>query len=686
MKRHLISIAAVLSVTACTSTEIQQSSAPAAQASMSQSGITTGNFDNKVRAQDDFYRHVNGKWLDTVEIPADRARWGSFVEIYDDTQKQLRQLIEAASKDPERRPGTEAQKIGDLYSSFMDEARLEQLDLKPLQQEFARIDALTDRRQIAGLIAHFSAIGVTTPYVPYVHQDNKDSTRYVVDLYQYGLGLPDRDYYLKKDDKKLNEALHEYQAHVEKMMGMLGDKDAAREAENIVALETALAKVQWTKVENRDPVKTYNKVMFNDLAALAPGYDWDTFLSEAGISGKTDYLIVSQPSYIKGFNKVLQDTPLPVWKSYFRWHLLSDYASYLSKRFVDEDFAFYGTTLRGVPEIEPRWKRGVRTVESSIGEGLGKLYVAKYFPPSSKQRIEKLVGNLLEAYRRSIETLDWMSAATKRQAQAKLAKFTPKIGYPNKWRDYTKMAITPDDLVGNVMRAQRFEFQREVNKLGKPIDREEWEMTPQTVNAYYNPEKNEIVFPAAILHPPFFDPQADDAVNYGSIGAVIGHEISHGFDDSGSKYDGDGNLHDWWTKQDHEKFKARTSVLIAQYNAYEPVKGYHVNGELTLGENIADNSGLAIAYKAYELSLKGKKPPVIDGMTGEQRFYLGWAQVWRGKLRQNEQIRLLKIDPHSPLSARVNATLKNQPAFFSAFDIRAGDGMWLAPEQRVTIW
>ena len=653
---------------------------------MSQSGITTGNFDNKVRAQDDFYRHVNGKWLDTVEIPADRARWGSFVEIYDDTQKQLRQLIEAASKDPERRPGTEAQKIGDLYSSFMDEARLEQLDLKPLQQEFARIDALTDRRQIAGLIAHFSAIGVTTPYVPYVHQDNKDSTRYVVDLYQYGLGLPDRDYYLKKDDKKLNEALHEYQAHVEKMMGMLGDKDAAREAENIVALETALAKVQWTKVENRDPVKTYNKVMFNDLAALAPGYDWDTFLSEAGISGKTDYLIVSQPSYIKGFNKVLQDTPLPVWKSYFRWHLLSDYASYLSKRFVDEDFAFYGTTLRGVPEIEPRWKRGVRTVESSIGEGLGKLYVAKYFPPSSKQRMEKLVGNLLEAYRRSIETLDWMSAATKRQAQAKLAKFTPKIGYPNKWRDYTKMAITPDDLVGNVMRAQRFEFQREVNKLGKPIDREEWEMTPQTVNAYYNPEKNEIVFPAAILHPPFFDPQADDAVNYGSIGAVIGHEISHGFDDSGSKYDGDGNLHDWWTKQDHEKFKARTSVLIAQYNAYEPVKGYHVNGELTLGENIADNSGLAIAYKAYELSLKGKKPPVIDGMTGEQRFYLGWAQVWRGKLRQNEQIRLLKIDPHSPLSARVNATLKNQPAFFSAFDIRAGDGMWLAPEQRVTIW
>lgn len=685
MKQHLIYAVIIFTLAACTKPELQNISAGTSSSSL-KSGIATQYFEKNVRVQDDFYRHVNGKWLDTAVIPADRARWGSFDKLRDDAQMELRQLIETVARDPNRREGTEAQKIGDLYNSFMDEASLDQLDLTPLQGEYARINAITDKQQIPALIAHLASIGVNTPYVPYVHQDNRDSTRYVVDLYQDGLGLPDRDYYLKTDDKKLSDALHKYQTHITTMLGMAGDREAKNEAVTIVALETALAKVQWTKVENRDPVKLYNKVALNDLPALAPGYNWKAYLSEADIAGKTDYLIVSQPSYITGFNKALQDTPLPVWKAYFRWHLLSDYAPYLSKRFVDENFAFNGTVLRGVPENEPRWKRGVRVVEQSIGEGLGKLYVARYFPPSSKKRMEELVGNLLKAYRQSIDTLDWMSPATKKQAQAKLAKFTPKIGYPNKWRDYSRLSISPSDLVGNIMRAQSFEYQRNINKLGKPIDREEWEMTPQTVNAYYNPEKNEIVFPAAILQPPFFNARADDAVNYGGIGAVIGHEISHGFDDQGSQYDGDGNLNNWWTKEDHEKFKARTRVLIAQYNAYEPVPGYHVNGELTLGENIADNSGLAIAFKAYKLSLNGQEAPVIDGLTGEQRLFMGWAQVWRGKIRQNEQIRLLKVDPHSPVSVRGTAPVKNQSAFFAAFNVKPGDGMWVPPEKRVTIW
>jgi len=686
MNRYLISCMIILMIASCTKPENQHMSSMSAATPALQSGIETQYFDQNVRAQDDFYRHVNGKWLDTTEIPADKARWGSFNKLDDDAQEALRLLIEETSRDPNRRPGSEAQKIGDLYNSFMDEARLEQLGLQPLQAEFARIDALSDKQQIPALIAHLAAISVTTPYVPYVHQDNRDSTRYIVDLYQQGLGLPDRDYYLKPDDEKLSDTLHKYQTHIATMLGMAGDHDAADAAGAIVKLEGALAQVQWTKVENRDPVKTYNKVTLQDLPALAPGYNWKAFLDEGGISGKADYLIISQPSYITGFNKLLQDTPLAAWKSYFRWHLLSSYAPYLSKRFVDEDFAFNSTVISGIPENKPRWKRGVETVEQSIGEGLGKLYVAKYFPASSKARMEQLVGNLLAAYRQSINSLEWMSPETRQQAQAKLAKFTPKIGYPNKWRDYSKLSIVAGDLVGNVMHAQAFEYQRNINKLGQPIDKEEWDMTPQTVNAYYNPEKNEIVFPAAILQPPFFNALADDAVNYGGIGAVIGHEISHGFDDQGSQYNGDGNLNDWWTANDHDKFKERTQKLINQYAAYEPVPGYHVNGELTLGENIADNSGLAIAYKAYSLSLKGKPAPVIDGLTGPQRLFMGWAQVWRGKVRENEQIRRVKVDPHSPPTVRGTAPLENQTAFFEAFNIKSGDKMWVAPEQRVTIW
>ncbi|WP_198119049.1 M13 family metallopeptidase [Massilia rhizosphaerae] len=648
-------------------------------------GIATEYIDPSVRPQDDFYDYLNGKWMKTVEIPADKSSWGSFAKLRDDTLPQLRGIIEkSAAGKPAK--GTDAQRIGDYYASFMDEAKLEQLGITPLNGELAKIAALKDKSELPALLAHLARIGVNVPYDFGIHQDNKDSTKYVADIYQSGLGMPDRDYYLKADDAKLADAKAKYLTHVEKVLAMAGDKNAGADAKAIVDFETEIAKVQWTKVELRDPVKAYNKVALADMAKVAPDYDWSSYLQATGIAGKTTYVIVSQPTYLKGFAEISNKTPLDTWKAYLTMHLVDAYANYLNKAFVDERFDFYGKTLSGVKEMEPRWKRGVGAIERSQGEALGKLYVAQYFPPERKARMEALVKNLLAAYKQSIDKLDWMSPATKKEAQAKLAKFTPKIGYPNKWKDYSALVVKRDDLVGNVMRSRDVEYNRELNKLGKPIDREEWGMTPQTINAYYNPEMNEIVFPAAILQPPFFDAKADDAVNYGGIGAVIGHEISHGFDDQGAQYDGDGNLRDWWTAEDHKNFKAKTQMLVNQYNQFEPLPGYHVNGELTLGENIADNSGLAIAYKAYKISLKGKKAPVIDGLTGEQRLYMGWAQVWRMKMREQQQIVQVKVDPHSPGQFRANGTLRNQPGFYDAFKVKQGDKMYLAPQDRVIIW
>ena len=661
-----------------------QSTPPNAPTTALSSGIELQNLDATARPQDDFYHYVNGNWLKRTEIPADKARWGSFSQLDEEAQEALRGIIESAARQ-ENAPGSEAQKIGDLYKSFMDEARVEQLGLKPLDKTFARIAALKDKKEIAALIGELDPIA-NVPLNANVHQDNKDSTRYIVQIDQAGLGLPDRDYYLKADDAKLKDTLAQYRAHIEKMLTLAGDANAAAEAEAILKLETALAQAQWPKVELRDPQKAYNKYELVKLDGLAPGYDWKGYLAAGGIEGKVDSLIIGQPSYVTAFNKVLEEAPLAAWKSYLRWRVLSAFAPVLSKAFVDEGFAFNGTVVSGVPELEPRWKRGVSLVKGSIGEGLGKLYVARYFPPEHKARMEALVGNLLKAYAQSIDTLDWMSPETRREARAKLAKFTPKIGYPKKWRDYSSLTIAADDLVGNAQRAAAFEHQRQINKLGKPIDRDEWGMTPQTVNAYYNPELNEIVFPAAILQPPFFNANADDAVNYGGIGGVIGHEISHGFDDQGSQYDGDGNLRDWWTQQDHEKFAAKTQALIAQYSAQEPLPGYHVNGALTLGENIADNSGLAIAYKAYQLSLNGQPAPVLDGLTGDQRLFMGWSTVWRGKSREPEAIKRIKTDFHSPAEVRGVQPLENQPAFFTAFDIKAGDKLFNPPEKRIIIW
>src|SRR5579859_387049 len=613
--------------------------APAAPAAPLASGIDMQFIDPATRLQDDFFRHVNGKWLDTFEIPADKPGYGSFTKVYDTTQEHLHELVEASTK-ANAADATDQRRIGDLYSSYMDEAKLEQLGAEPLKAGFAAIDAAKDKAALAALMGDLGRKttqagwnGPSTsalPFVSYVHQDNKDSTKYVVDFEQSGIGLPDRDYYLKADDAKLKQMRDAYVQHVERMLTLAGDKDAAKNAAAIVALETELAKAQWTKVELRDPQKAYNKVEIAKLATLAPGFDWKAYLDKAEIAGKVDYVIVGQPTYVTQFAKIFAATPVATWQTYFRWHLLNDNARFLSKPFVEENFAFNGTTLNGTPQDQPRWKKGVSLISQQLGEALGHVYVDKYFPPEHKQRVEALVNNLLAAFKADIDTLDWMSPATKQAAQAKLAKIAVKIGYPDQWRDYSKYSVAKDDLFGNVERGNVFEYERNIAKLGHPIDRGEWGMTPQTINAEYNPEMNSIEFPAAILQPPFFNADADEAVNYGAIGAVIGHEISHGFDDQGAQYDGDGNLRDWWTKEDHKKFAAKTKALVEEYNGFESPRDYHVNGELTLGENIADNSGLAIADKAYKIATANKPAPSIDGFSGEQRVYLGFGQIWRG--------------------------------------------------------
>lgn len=685
MKRYLLSTL-TLSLMAAFAVAAEPAVSATSAAAAPRSGIETQYIDPAVRAQDDFFTYLNGNWLKSTEIPADKSSWGSFAKLRDDVQPQIRAIIEQAQKDKNAKAGSEARKIGDLYASFMDESKRDQLGYKPLTAELAKIRGVKDKKALPALFANLSKLGVNTPYAIYVGQDARESTRYAAHIYQSGLGMPDRDYYLKADDAKLAETKAKYERHVETMLSMIGRKDAPAAAKAIVALETDLAKVQWSKVENRDPVKQYNKVPLSKLDELTPGYDWKSAAAAAGIANKVDYVIVSQPSYLTGFNEVLAKTDLATWKSYLEWQLVNTYANYLSKPFVDANFAFYGTVMTGVTEMRPNWKRGVDLVEGALGEAVGRQYVEQHFPAERKARMEVLVNNLLGAFRQSIDTLDWMGPETKKEAQAKLAKFMPKIGYPNKWRDYAPLTIARNDLVGNVMRSNTVDTRRQIDKLGKPVDRDEWGMTPQTVNAYYNPSLNEIVFPASILQPPFFDMQADDAVNYGAIGAVIGHEISHGFDDEGSQSDGDGNLRDWWTKEDRAKFKAKADMLVKQYGAYTPLPGYPVNGELTLGENIGDNSGVAIAYKAYKLSLNGKPAPVIDGLTGDQRFFMGFAQVWRVKMREAQQIVQVKTDPHSPGKYRANGSLMNQPAFYEAFGVKEGDKMYLPPAERVKIW
>ncbi len=688
MKKILLGACSALVMTAC-STPAPQADEVAARVHVPAkvtlaSGIAPGNADASVRPQDDLYQAVDGEWLKKTEIPADKSNYGAFTKLTDDAEAQLRGIIEAAADKTDKMPGTDEQKVGDLYASFMDEKAADVKGVKPIAPELARVDALKNKKDIAALMAHLQRIGIGVPLVGGVHQDAKDPTKYIIDFYQSGLGLPDRDYYLQ-DDARFKGIRDKYVDHIRSLYRLARLHHGKTEAKKILALETELAKVQWSKVEARDAVKAYNPYEVSQLGTLAPNFAWTRFISDVG-AGSQKNVVVSQPTYVKGFGELLDRTPLQTWKAYFRWRVLSSAAPYLDQHFAEESFAFNGGVLNGIKENRPRWKRGVALVEGALGESIGKIYVAQYFPPEAKQRMDALVKNLLVAYKQSIDGLDWMGPETRKAAQEKLAKFTPKIGYPNKWRDYSALTVKADDLLGNVYRANEFEYQRNVNKLGQPIDRDEWEMTPQTVNAYYNPEMKELVFPAAILQPTFFNLKADDAVNYGGIGAVIGHEISHGFDDQGSHYDGDGMLRDWWTAQDRSNFDARTKALIEQYNGYEPVKGYKLNGAFTIGENIADLAGMTIAYKAYRLSLNGEEAPVIDGLTGDQRFFMGWAQVWRRKYREDNLISRIKTDPHSPSEYRCNGVATNLPGYYEAFGVKEGDKLYKSPEQRIKLW
>ena len=648
------------------------------------SGLDPAHFDRSVRVQDDLFRHVNGRWLDDVEIPDDRASAGSFTQIHDRIQDQLQALVDEAVAQPD----DDTRRIGALYASFMDEARVEALGLAPLAGELAAIDAIADRAGLTAWLAGALHAGLGAPLRLHIAQDDRDATRYAAFLSQGGLGLPDRDYYLAADVPRFAEVRAQYAAYVATLLGLAGTPAAAAEAVAgaVLALETELAAHQWTRVENRDPVKTYNRLDFGALAALAPAIDWPAVTQRCALDGRTDALVVGQPSYLAGLSTLLAHAPLAAWKAYATLRLLEAYAPFLGRAFVDARFAFAGTVLRGTPENLPRWKRGIALVEGCLGEDLGRRYVARHFPPAHQARMRTLVDQLLAAYRRSIDTLDWMGPATRAQAQAKLARLGVKIGHPTHWRDYGALAIRADDLVGNVRRARAFEQARQLAKLGAPVDRDEWGMTPQTVNAYYHPSMNEIVFPASILQPPFFDAQADDAVNFGAIGAVIGHEISHAFDDAGSQYDAEGNLRDWWRPEDRARFAAKTGALVAQYGRYEPLPGFAIDGALSLGENIADNAGLAIAFKAYQATLGGQPAPVIDGLSGEARFFYGFAQVWRGKQREAALLEQLKSGPHAPNEFRANGTVRNHPGFYATFDVRPGDALYLAPPERVAIW
>lgn len=656
------------------------------------SGIDLSHIDADARPQDDLFGHVNGRWLAEHEIPADRATDGAFRSLFDRAETQVRDLIIQASQ-AGAAVGTDAQRIGDLYASFLDEEAVERAGVQPLHDELATIDSAADATELAAALGTLQRAGVGGGIGVYVDTDSKDSTRYLVHFTQSGIGLPDESYYR---DEQHAAVLAAYPGHIARMFGLVyggESRDHAKTADRIVALETKLADAHWDVVKRRDADLGYNLRTFAQLQTEGAGFDWVSWVTALGSAPDAmTELVVRQPDYLVTFASLWASVNVEDWKCWARWRLIRARAPWLTRALVAEDFEFYGRTLTGAQQLRDRWKRGVSLVENLMGDAVGKLYVQRHFPPDAKSRIDTLVDNLQEAYRISISELDWMTPQTRQRALAKLNKFTAKVGYPIKWRDYSKLAIDRDDLYGNVQRGYVVNHDRELAKLFGPVDRDEWFMTPQTVNAYYNPGMNEIVFPAAILQPPFFDPQADEAANYGGIGAVIGHEIGHGFDDQGAKYDGDGNLVDWWTDDDRTEFAARTKALIEQYHAYTPRDLVdhpgppHVQGAFTIGENIGDLGGLSIALLAYQLSLNGNPAPVIDGLTGMQRVFFGWAQIWRTKSRAAEAIRRLAVDPHSPPEFRCNGVVRNVDAFYQAFDVTEDDALFLDPQRRVRIW
>ncbi len=675
------------------------------------SGIDVTELDENVRPQDDLYRHVNGKWEERTAIPSDKARYGSFHVLAEEAEKAVKDIILEAQEAPE---GTQQRTVGDLYASFMDTELIESLGVAPIEAQLAVAQNVATISQLLDTVARLERQGVGGFLELFVDNDPGNPQRYLVFAEQGGINLPDESYFREEKFASVREA---YLNHIQRMFELTAEHlpttagldNAAVRAQRVFDLESALAAAHWDNVRTRDSVATYNPMSWDDVRALVAAGAKQEIDLEAGIGtnqdqhvadldlwltaldapqGALDTVVVREPSFLEGLGALLTEEHLEQWRDWLSWNVIHSAAPFLPAAFVTENFDFYGRTLTGTPEQRERWKRGVSLVEGSMGEAVGQVYVERHFPERAKAEMDVLVGNLIEAYRLSITDLDWMSEETRQRALEKLSKFTPKVGYPVKWRDYSALEVSPTDLVGNMRRVAEFEFARELGKIGKPIDRDEWFMTPQTVNAYYNPGFNEIVFPAAILQPPFFHPDWDDAANYGSIGAVIGHEIGHGFDDQGSRFDGDGLLTDWWTDEDRAAFEERTKSLIDQYNALSPkqVPGHFVNGELTIGENIGDLGGLAIAWKAYLLSLNGEEPPVIDGLTGAQRFFLSWAQSWQQKGRDEEVIRLLAIDPHSPNEFRCNQIVRNIDAFYEAFDVHPADEHWLDADQRVSIW
>ena len=654
--------------------------------------LDTSTFDKSVRIQDDLFLHVNGSWLKFTEIPEDKSNYGSFVALADESQLRIRQLIEETAK-TDHPEGSNARKIADFYQSFMNEELVNSKGYSPLDGELSKIRALGSKQAIWEHFGYFSKIGVGNPVGFFVSQDAGNATRYICQLMQSGTSLPDRDYYLKDDEnsKKARTALHEYIVTLFDLAGIENAEAAARE---IVALETKLAEVSWERVQLRDAQKRYNKKTFDELSELTGGkFDWKAYFAAADVAEPPSEVNVNTPSFFSGLASIIEETSKETWIHYLQFRLIDAYAPFLSQPFVDARFQLYDKTIAGIPVQKPRWKRAVNAIAGAgagdfgaLGEAVGELYVKQYFKPEAKARMEGLVENLLIAFGQSIDDLTWMTDETKERAKEKLSKIGTKIGYPDVWRDYSKLEVKPDDLFGNAFRSNIVEHFRNINHLGQPIDRQEWGMTPQTVNAYYNPTKNEIVFPAAILQPPFFSMNAPDALNYGGIGAVIGHEISHAFDDQGSRYDGDGNLNNWWSPKDQEAFSNLTKQLIDQYATYEPLEGKQVNGKLTLGENIADLSGLTIAHKALTIANDGKQPGKVAGWNSDQLFFVGWSRVWQRKYRDKEMVKRLLTDPHSPSQYRANGPVTNIDAFYKAFDVKPGDGLFKPETERINIW
>jgi len=650
--------------------------AAAARPEIGAFGFDLAGMDRNVAPGDNFYRYANGNWERVTEIPADRSNYGMFTVLDDLSRQRTRIILDEAMRTPGSR-------IGDFYASFMDEAAVDAAGIAPLAPMVERVRAIADRSGWAAEAGRLFRQGVTAPFGGYVGSDDRMPTEMIQRLTQGGLGLPDRDYYLR-DDATLNQKRAAYQAYLAQLLTLAGEAGAAPRAAAVLAFERRLAEVQWTRVQNRDDEATYNKWARADFERNAPGFDWTRYFAETGLSGQQS-ILVSQPSAFTGTARIVAETPLPVLKDYMLLRLVDNAAPFLSRPFVDAHFAFRGTVLNGTPQNEDRWKRGVTLVTASIPDDVSRIYVDRHFPPEAKAAADALVRNVIAAMDRRLASLTWMAPETKARARAKLAAFTPKIGYPDRWLDYSGVRISRTNLLQNIVNATEFEYQRNLNKLGRPVDRSEWGMTPMTVNAYANPVWNEIVFPAAILQPPFFDPHADPAINYGGIAAVIGHEISHHFDDQGSRYDQTGALREWWTPEDRTRFNALTAQLVAQYDAYEPLPGRRIQGQLTLGENIADLAGLTVAYDAYRHSLNGRPAPVLDGLTGDQRFYLGWAQIWRRKYREANLLQRLLTDPHSPSEQRA-AVVRNLDPWYAAFGPAPAQALYLAPERRVRIW